>query len=253
VVVEGNLASIPLRCVAPPCRGALLLTAGPPTTRRPGIELARADLNIPGGTELVVELTLSPRGLAFLRSHDHVRATLSASYPDRCGVSEQVDSFGLRLFAGEPQSSRDTASATPPPARPAVRPLRELRPGCGPVCRNLGRPPSHASLRLLATAVQVQGNVAPIPLRCVSRRPCQGVLQLLGIRAGHPNLLGELARADLNIPARTEVIVEVTLSREGLAYVRAHTPVAASLGAVYENRCNDFLGHDQAFAVTILA
>jgi hypothetical protein len=253
VVVEGNVASIPLRCMAAPCRGTLLLTAGSPTAAKAGMEFARADLNAPPGTELIVELTLSPRGLAFLRAHHRVRATMSANYANSCGVSEQVDSFAVTLIAGEHETSRDGAAAMASPARPVAHALRDVRPGCGTACQNFGRPPRHASMRLLAKTVHIQGNVAPIPLRCVTRRPCQGVLQLLGIRTNHPNALGELARADLNIPGRTDVIVEVTLSPEGLTYVRTHTAVPASLGAMYEDRCNDFLGHDQAFAVTIVA
>ena len=46
----------------------------------------------------------------------------------------------------------------------------------------------------------------------------------------------ELARVDLNIPARTDVVIDVTLSRAGRTFVRAHHHFRSDLTAAYLNK-----------------
>jgi hypothetical protein len=250
VRVAGRVVPIPLHCLSrAPCKGAVRIMGPGASSYSSHVELARADLNIPGHTELIVEVTLPRNGVMYVRNHKSVRAYIDASYLDRCGLLSEADLLPFTLVAS---TAAARAAASGPVAGHAAGSIRRVRPGCGPTCRNLeGPPPPPPGMLLLGNSVRLQGNVVPISLRCVARQPCQGVLQLLTVRSATTHA-AELARVDLNVPSRTELIVEVSVSPLVAAYVRAQRAVSASLSATYRNGCGDGLG-GHTFAVTILA
>jgi hypothetical protein len=99
-------------------------------------------------------------------------------------------------------------------------------------------------------SVHIKGTLASIPMRCLTRKRCHGVLSLGALYDSARASAPELARVDLNIPARTELVLDITLSRSGLAYVRAHHRVPSGLTAVYEDNKGNIQG-SETFKVTI--
>jgi hypothetical protein len=209
------------------------LTALPATPNGPYVELARVDLNVPARTALIVEIALSPAGQAYVRTHRHLQAILGAEYVDPCGRLELFDRFSVTLTWSD-------AHVAEPTARRAGTNLRRVRPGCTRICQHPSGPPP-PRMKLLAATATVQGNDAPIGLSCQSGEPCQGVLQLL-TTPPPATLKNELARVDLDIPAHTDLIVDVTLAPTAVSYLHAHTPATVYLFATYFNRCADILG-----------
>jgi hypothetical protein len=124
----------------------------------------------------------------------------------------------------------------------AARQRHHSRPGCGTRCRNLGGlgagPPEAAPPRmaLLAKRATLRGTTVALPLRCLARKPCRGVLLL----SANKNTT-ELARVDLFVPAQATWMIEVTLSKAGVCYVRAHHRVPGFLTAVYNQAPLDIL------------
>jgi hypothetical protein len=123
-----------------------------------------------------------------------------------------------------------------------ARQRHHLRPGCGTRCRNLGGlgagPPEAAPPRmaLLAQRGTLRGTAVAVPLRCLARNPCRGVLLLSANRN-----TTELGRVDLFVPARATRVIEVTLSAHGACYVRARHRVPGFLTAVYNRAPLDIL------------
>ena len=115
-----------------------------------------------------------------------------------------------------------------------ARQRHHSRPGCGTRCRNLGGlgagPPEAAPphMALLAKRATLRGTAVSVPLRCLARKPCRGVLLL----SANKNTT-ELARVDLFVPAQATWVIQVTLSASGACYVRAHHRVPSFLTAVY--------------------
>jgi hypothetical protein len=103
---------------------------------------------------------------------------------------------------------------------------------------------------VLAKTARLHGGTVPIPMRCLTRKPCHGVLLMHGPADSASAPDRELARVDLDIPARTDVVIEVTLSRSGRAYVRTHHHFRADLTAAYENKKGELEAVD-LFTVTV--
>jgi hypothetical protein len=72
-------------------------------------------------------------------------------------------------------------------------------------------------------------------MRCLARKRCRGILLMDAVPPSATAPIHQLSRIDLDIPARTELVIEVTLSPKGIQYVRGHSPVRAYLTVVYSN------------------
>jgi hypothetical protein len=122
----------------------------------------------------------------------------------------------------------------------AARQRHHSRPGCGSRCRNLGGfgsgPPEPPRMALLAKRGTLRGTTVALPLRCLVRKPCRGVLLL----SANKNTT-ELARVDLFVPAQATWVIEVTLSPAGVRYVRAHHRVPGFVTAAYNRGPLDIL------------
>jgi hypothetical protein len=106
-------------------------------------------------------------------------------------------------------------------------------------------------MRILTKTAPIHRGVASITMRCLRSTPCRGVLLLGAIPDSPTASAPELARVDLYVPAHTELAIDITLERAGLAYVHAHHRVRADLTAVYEDKRGNATGVDD-FAVTIV-
>ena len=87
---HAHFVDLQLRCLRrhKACRGVILLEAR--GSHAP--ELSRVDLYVPARRTWTIEVRLRRAGLAYLRSHQRVRAFLTLAYPD------QVDSFQIMIL-----------------------------------------------------------------------------------------------------------------------------------------------------------